>query len=116
LTRAYLAAVGFNLVANFFAIQRYGINGAAVVTVLSEIVLLLPFYRLMRASVGDLPWVGLFAKPAAALLAAALPLWLFPLPFWAALPGSLLLYAGALFVLGAFGEDDRVVLAKLLKR
>jgi O-antigen/teichoic acid export membrane protein len=114
LTRAYLLALGFNLVANFFAIQRFGINGAAVVTILSELALLLPFYRLMHESVGDIPWGTLFAKPIFAMLVAALPLWGLRLPFWAAIAGSIIAYGTTLIVLRTFSQDDRTVLAKLV--
>ncbi len=114
LTRAYVAALLFNLVANFFAIQRFGIYGAAAVTIFSELALMLPFHRLMRESVGAIPWLALFGKPSLALLAAALPLWLAPLPFWLAIPASVALYVLTLFLLRTFEAEDRALLAKLL--
>ena len=116
LTRAYLLALLFNVIANFFAIQYFGLHGAAAVTIFSEIALLLPFYWLMRDSVGDIPWPTLFSKPLIALLMAALPLWAFALPFWSAIPTSVLLYGLSLLLLRTFGKEDRQILAKLLPK
>ncbi|MCB0077487.1 MAG: oligosaccharide flippase family protein [Anaerolineales bacterium] len=113
LTRAFLLAMIFNLVANFFAIRVYGIYGAAVVTIVSEWALMLPFYRLLRESVGDIPWGALFGKPALALAAALLPLWWGGLPVWLAIPLAVALYGAALVVLRAFTPEDRAVLARL---
>lgn len=113
LTRAYLWALGFNIVANLLAIRFVGLYGAALVTVLSEIALLLPFDRLMRRSVGPLPWLTLFARPLVALGAAALPLWWGGLPFWLAIPASLTLYLLVLVLLRTFGPADRALLTRL---
>jgi O-antigen/teichoic acid export membrane protein len=114
LTRAYVWALGFNLVANFLAIRAYGINGAATVTILSEVALLLPFYRLVRESVGTIPWLTLVGKPVAALVVAVLPLWWGGLPFWLAIPASMGLYALVLLLLRTVNDEDRAVLARLL--
>jgi O-antigen/teichoic acid export membrane protein len=114
LTRAYLVALFFNVIANFIAIQVFGLYGAAIVTVLSEIALLIPFYRLMRTSVGTLSWAALFAKPLLATLAALLPLYLLPLPALLAIPASVALYGASLLVLRAFNNADRALLAKFL--
>ncbi|MBA3532161.1 MAG: oligosaccharide flippase family protein [Ardenticatenales bacterium] len=113
LTRAYLWAVFFNLICNFFAIRSFGINGAATVTILSEVALLFPFYYLIRESVGIIPWLPLFGKPILALLASALPLWAFPLPFWAAIPLSMIIYLGVLLALRAFSAEDRQLVERL---
>lgn len=113
LTRAYLWGVAFNLVANLLAIRAFGLYGAAAVTALSEIALLLPFDWLVRRHIGGLPWGAIFGKPALATLAAAVPLWLGGLPFWLAIPASVLVYATALFLLRAFEADDRVLAARV---
>lgn len=114
LTRAYLIALFFNVVANLIAIQYFGLYGAAVVTVLSEIALLIPFYVLMRRSVGGLPWLELFAKPTGALVVAALPLYLISLPFWLAIPASGILYLLTLLLLRTFNDADRQLIAKFI--
>jgi O-antigen/teichoic acid export membrane protein len=114
LTRAYLVALFFNIIANLIAIRFFGLYGAAIVTVLSEIALLIPFYVLMRRSVGGLPWLDLFVKPTIALLVATLPLYLIPLPFWLAIPASGTLYLVALILLRTFNEADRLLIAKFI--
>ncbi|HBY95045.1 MAG TPA: hypothetical protein DEP84_13980, partial [Chloroflexi bacterium] len=75
LTRAFISGVLFNLTANLLLIPRFSFYGAAATTIMSEIVLLLPFYALLRTHVGHIPWLGLFWRPAVALAAMALPLW-----------------------------------------
>lgn len=114
LTRAYVWALIFNVIANIFAIRAFGINGAAAVTICSEIALLMPFYLVMRRSVGAIPWLPLFGKPAAALAVAALPLWFGALPFWAAIPLSMVGYGVMLLLLRTPNDEDRQVLARLL--
>ncbi|MCZ7567814.1 MAG: polysaccharide biosynthesis C-terminal domain-containing protein [Ardenticatenaceae bacterium] len=115
LTRAFIIGVLFNLVANLLLIPRSSFYGAAAATtILSEIVLLLPFYALLRRHVGHIPWLSLFWRLIVALAAMALPLWPGGLPFWLAIPLAGLVYLAALVALGAFGPDDRAVLAQLL--
>lgn len=114
LTRAFVIGVLFNLVANLLLIPRYSFYGAAATTILSEIVLLLPFYALLRRHVGHIPWLSLFWRPTMALAAMVLPLWPGGLPFWLAIPLAGLIYLAALVALGTFGPDDRAVLARLL--
>ncbi len=116
LTRAYLWALLFNVVANLIAIQFLGLYGAAIVTVISEVALLVPFYLMMRHSVGTLPWLTLFGKPALALAAAALPLWVVPLPFWLAIPTSMGVYALLLLLLRTFNDADRAMLNHFIPR
>ena len=70
LTRAFLIGVTFNFVANLLVIPLFSYRGAAVVTVLSELALLIPFYYAVRKHLGKLPWVSLSRLPLAAQHAA----------------------------------------------
>ncbi|MGD2040095.1 MAG: oligosaccharide flippase family protein, partial [Anaerolineae bacterium] len=58
LTKAFLVGVTFNIVANLAVIPAFSYQGAAVVTILSELALLIPFYYAIRKHLGPLPWLS----------------------------------------------------------
>ncbi len=62
ITRAFLFAVGFNLISNLILIPMYGYRAAAVTTIASELMLLIPFALLLRGAIGAVNWVGLLWK------------------------------------------------------
>src|SRR6266511_3986331 len=64
LTVAFVAALVFNLVANVLLIPRYGYVGAAWVTVLSELVLLIPFQLLALRIAPDVSLLREAGRPA----------------------------------------------------
>lgn len=63
LTRAFIGAVTFNIIANIILIPIYGFVAAAVVTALSELVQLATFYVYVRRHICAVNWVQVFAKP-----------------------------------------------------
>jgi O-antigen/teichoic acid export membrane protein len=78
ITVAFFMAVTFNIVTNLIFIPIYGYRAAAVTTILSEMVLLVPFGVLMHQALGRLDWLGMIWKPLAAgtaMLALMLLLW-----------------------------------------
>ncbi len=91
ITRAFVVAVLFNVVANFIFIPQYGLRAAAIATIASEVVLFLPFAYLLRRALRDLQMVKLVWRPLLALGAMLLTL--------AVLGGALpaLLAAGAVY-------------------
>jgi O-antigen/teichoic acid export membrane protein len=76
ITGAFALTVAFNVVANLVLIPLIGINGAALTTVLSELVLLGPFLVWVGRSVGPVPVVALAWKPLVAGLVAGVLMWL----------------------------------------
>ncbi len=117
LTRAFVLGVVFNVVGNLLLIPTFGYLGAAVVTILSEFSLLIPFYWSVKRHVGPAPWAGLVWRPLLAMLAMiavmigllglGLNLWLTLIPGWG-------VYVVVLAVVGGFqGEDMAVVLRAL---
>jgi O-antigen/teichoic acid export membrane protein len=76
ITGAFALTVAFNVVANLVLIPLIGINGAALTTVLSEVVLLGPFLVWVGRSVGPVPVVALAWKPLVAGLVAGVLMWL----------------------------------------
>ena len=117
LTKAFLIGVGFNVVANLLLIPRYSYQAAAVVTILSELALLLPFYYSVRKHLGALPWPYLFWRPLAASAAMGAFLW------WFRDGNALLLiplagciYLIALLALRTITAEDMALLQELIPR
>jgi O-antigen/teichoic acid export membrane protein len=117
ITVAFVIAASFNLVANLLFIPTYGLYAASVVTVLSEIVLLVPFLFAVRQSIGWPHWTHTVGKP---LIAGALMLLV-------ALAGrnvevhlglvvATVVYLVVLRVLGVFSDEEIAVLRRLVQR
>jgi len=66
ITRAFFIAVSFNLMSNLVLIPMYSYRAAAVTTILSELMLLIPFGILLHGAVGRINWVRLLWKPVVA--------------------------------------------------
>ncbi|GIW12069.1 MAG: hypothetical protein KatS3mg061_3126 [Dehalococcoidia bacterium] len=118
LTFAFLIGVTFNILANLVVIPRFGYLGAAGVTVLSEIVLLIPFFVAVKQELGRLPAGGLLLRPALATLLASLPTALLhglaPWPLLVLASG--LLYLPALLLVGGIDREDMRLLHRLLRQ
>ncbi len=116
LTKAFLIGLGFNLIANLIAIPALSYRGAALVTVLSEMALLIPFYYSLRQHLGTLPILDLLWRPIVAAVAMGGALY-FLLPrvnLLIALALASIVYVVALLALGALGEDERLLLRRLV--
>ena len=117
LTRAFMMGVIFNVVGNLLFIPIFGYVGAAVVTILSELSLLVPFYISVRRNVGTVPWVSIFARP---LLAAgsmglvAYGLIQASVDLWVAAAISTVVYVGVLWLVGALRGEEMAVLRRAL--
>jgi O-antigen/teichoic acid export membrane protein len=107
LTKAFVIGVLFNTGANLIFIPQYGYRAAAVVTILSEVSLLIPFYLAVRRHVAVMPWVELLWRQVAAAAGMALVAWaLFGQSEWVAAGAGLVVYAALLVLLGTFRDDD----------
>lgn len=115
LTRAFLIGVVFNITANLLVIPAYSYQGAAVVTILSELVLLVPFYYAVRKHLGPLPWISLFWQPTLASAVMAGVMWLLrDLPWLLLIPVGGVVYLVVLALVGAFRQPDMDLLGRLL--
>jgi O-antigen/teichoic acid export membrane protein len=76
ITRAFAMTVTFNLAANLVLVPWIGINGAAIATIGSEIVLLLPFMLWAKRELGPIGLGALALKPALAALVVGAGAWL----------------------------------------
>jgi O-antigen/teichoic acid export membrane protein len=117
LTAAFVAAVVFNFAANLVLIPRFSYVGAAVVTVVSELVLLVPF---QRAASKVTPGVGLVREARIPLLGTLL---MAPVVWWlrdalhplAAVAAGSVVYVLALWSLGGIDARQRGLLRQLLR-
>ena len=92
ITRAFAAAVIFNIVANFIFIPEYGFQAAALATIVSEVVLFLPFITLARGKLDDVRILSLLWRPLVALAGMLLALLVLGQTFFA------LLFSGAIYL------------------
>jgi O-antigen/teichoic acid export membrane protein len=114
LTVAFCIGLAFNVVANLIFIPLYSYRAAAVVTIFSEIVEGLAFYFYLRRVIGSVPWLQLLWRPVVAaglMLATTTALW--RVNGVLALGAGGVIYAMGLLGLGAFGAEERGVLARL---
>ncbi len=116
LTRAFVIGLAFNVVGNLIAIPQFSYVGAAVVTILSEIVEGAAFYVYVRRHIGPVNWLHVVGRPALAALVMATLTWVWAAGGWAGL--GLLYgtagYALALWLLGALSDEERRLLMPLL--
>lgn len=117
LMRAYMLALGFNLLANLLLMPRYGYQASALLHTAAELMLFIPFILRLHREIGRLNWWGMLGKPVLAVACAApLALLLLPVNRLAALAGALLIYGVAIWRLRLFDAEEREVLAPLLRR
>ncbi|HVU15069.1 MAG TPA: flippase, partial [Phototrophicaceae bacterium] len=115
ITRAFVIGVAFNLIANLIFIPQYGYQAAAIITILSEAVLFVPFALLMREALGSLPWGRVLWKPiVAALVMTAVLLVGWPIQPILALIVSVPVYGGVLLALRPLDGEELARLLPLL--
>lgn len=115
ITGAFALGVGFNIIANLLLIPTYGYRAAALITIASELMLLVPFALLLKSAIGAIPWGEIVWKPAlgaAAMFAVCALLW--PVLPIAAVGIGAAVYAGVLIVLHPFSDEERARLGPLL--
>jgi O-antigen/teichoic acid export membrane protein len=75
ITGAFAATVIFNFASNLLLVPLLGINGAAIATILSEVVLLVPFIYWTQRELGHINLAGVILKPLIAGLGLVAPAW-----------------------------------------
>lgn len=106
--RAVLISTGINVAVNLAMVPIFGYIGAAVMTVVTECVLVSQYLWLLRAQMRQIRWGHVLLRPLlAALLMGALVLVLHDqLPLLANVAVGVLAYASLLLVLGVIGRDE----------
>jgi O-antigen/teichoic acid export membrane protein len=120
ITRSFATMAAFNFVANLVLIAASpaaGIYIASVITIVSEAVLYFTFLPLLRREDAAPPLLALAWRPAlAALLMGAAMLAANRIGPIVAAAVAPLVYAAALWALGAFGAEERALVRRVLGR
>jgi len=106
-TRAIVAIALFNLVMNLLWVPMYGAMGAAVTTVISEIILTLWLALSLRGAVQGTQWWQGPARALVPLGAMVLVLWVMTgLPVFGQIAAGAVVYGGLSWLLGGWSATD----------
>lgn len=115
-TKVYFIAAVFNIVLNLFMIPHYSYVGAAISTVLSDLLILIISlyviyklgYRVKRKLYVDLIKIIIGSSIMGGVL------YLLNLNMWVALPIGIIIYFGVLILLKLFDDDDKYVIKEVI--
>lgn len=117
ITVAFAAAAIFNLAANLVLVPTYGYVAAALTTIATEFVLLVPFALTISARMPLRPLAGACARPLpAAAFAAGVLLAGSTINAGVGLAGAGMAYPLGLWATGAIAQDDLVLLIRVIRR
>lgn len=115
--RAIVISSSVNVCANLLLIPRFGAAGAAVITVVTELVLVGQYLWLLRDQFAHMEWRGLLVRPLLAVVAmAALVVLVRELPVLVTVALGGLLYGSLLLLLRVVGAEELAFIRKLLRR
>lgn len=117
ITKAFGLTALVNLGLNIWLIPRYSYFAAATITIISELVLFVPLWLVLRREKITLNLVGLLWRPALSALVAGGVGWLL-LAINVYLAGLVtgLIYAAGLWFSGSIGQTERELAARMLKK
>ena len=107
--RSVIISAAINVAVNLIVVPRYGYMAAAVMTVLTEVILVSQYVFILRAQLSSFHWGYVLLRPLLAALGMGLVLWLttgLDLPLWVHAPIGALAYAAFLVALGVLGKDE----------
>ena len=117
-TKIYAVAAVFNIVLNLFMIPALSYNGAAITTVLSDIlIVLIQAYVIYK--LGHRPNRKLYLDLIKIIIGSGIlgiALYLLNLNMWVALPVGIIIYLIAVWALRVFDGDDKYVINEILGR
>ncbi len=105
--RAIMVSTLLNVAINLFLVPRFGLYGAAAMTVATEVVLVAQYVWVLRALLRNLNWDRILARPLGAATAMGLALAIgraLPLPILVAT--GALVYVSVLLALRVVGKDE----------
>jgi O-antigen/teichoic acid export membrane protein len=112
--RSVLVSTGINIGCNLLLVPWFGVLGAAVMTVVTEAVLLSQYVWFLRSTLAQIGWERAVLRPlVAAILMGLAVSWLRDLPVVVSVPLAGFVYGGLLFLFGVFGLDEMRALQRL---
>ena len=115
-TKIYAIAAVFNIVLNFFMIPWLSYDGAAITTVLSDVlIVIIQCYVIHK--LGHRANRKLFADLGKIIIGSGIlgiALYFLNLNMWVAIPVGILIYLVAVYLLRVFDNDDRYVIKEIL--
>jgi O-antigen/teichoic acid export membrane protein len=115
ITRAFIVAVSFNIVSNLILIPQFGYRAAALTTIASELVLLIPFALLLHRALGALTWREILWKPVlATLVMVGVMTLLWPISAVGAALLAVIVYIGVLAALHPLSPEEMQRLSPLI--
>ena len=115
-TKIYTMAAIFNIVLNLFMIPYLSYDGAAITTVLSDILIVcLQAYVIYR--LGHRPNKKLYSDLIKIILGSIVlgtALYLLNINMWLAIPVGIIIYLAAIWILKFFDDDDKYVIKEIL--
>ncbi|WP_297980430.1 flippase [uncultured Methanobrevibacter sp.] len=117
-TKIYVVAAAFNIVLNYIMIPIFSYNGAAITTVLSEIlILVLMMYSISKTEYKpDFSMVKTAVKLVFSSLILAAVLYFLKVSLWLAIPIGLVVYIIGLFLTKSIDDTDKYIIKELLNR
>ena len=115
-TKIYGIAAVFNIILNFIMIPKYSANGAAMTTVLSDLLILILFSYVMY-KMGNKPNKKLYLDVGKIILGSAIlgiSLYFLNLNMWVALPVGIIIYFTAVYLLKVFDKEDIYIMKEIL--
>jgi O-antigen/teichoic acid export membrane protein len=105
--RSIAVSTGFNIVMNLYMVPHYGLIGAAIMTVVTEAILIGQYAWILRGVLRNLNWRRILLRPLlAALLMGGLVLALPSLPLLVNVMVGAITYVGLLLLLGVVGKEE----------
>lgn len=117
-TKTYGIAATFNIVLNLIMIPRFSVNGAAITTVLSDMLILIIF-SYVAYKMGIRPNKELYydlMKIIIGSLILGVILYVLNLNMWVAIILGIIIYFIILILLNVFNDDDKYVIKEILNR
>ncbi|MDQ7036510.1 MAG: polysaccharide biosynthesis C-terminal domain-containing protein [Anaerolineae bacterium] len=116
ITRAFVVAVLFNIITNIIFVPIYGFQAAAITTIFSELVLLIPFFWLMnRGTQQNINWLDLMWRPVVATIVMGIVvLLLLQINMILALIVASVIYLVVFFALKPLNEHELAILRPML--
>ncbi len=115
-TKIYAIAALFNIALNFVMIPHFSYNGAAVTTVLSDVLIVaLQIYVIHR--IGNNPNKKLYSDLIKIIIGSAvlgIALYYLNLNMWIAIPVGIVIYFAVVYLLRVFDKDDKYVIKEIL--